>query len=115
MPKPNFQVAFFVCFLDCISVAFISVKYKWITSVLFHGPNQVDLRRAVEEVVKETPEYRCMQSQFSVLYNESLQLKSQLDEARTLLHGTRSTHQRQVELIEVMAFSLCVSYFVLKI
>ncbi|XP_026539245.1 E3 ubiquitin-protein ligase BRE1A [Notechis scutatus] len=61
---------------------------------------KVDLRRAVEEVVKETPEYRCMQSQFSVLYNESLQLKSQLDEARTLLHGTRSTHQRQVELIE---------------
>ncbi|XP_053151878.1 E3 ubiquitin-protein ligase BRE1A [Hemicordylus capensis] len=61
---------------------------------------KVDLRRAVEEVVKETPEYRCMQSQFSVLYNESLQLKSHLDEARTLLHGTRSTHQRQVELIE---------------
>uniref|UniRef100_L7MZX1 E3 ubiquitin protein ligase n=1 Tax=Anolis carolinensis TaxID=28377 RepID=L7MZX1_ANOCA len=61
---------------------------------------KVDLRRAVEEVVKDTPEYRCMQSQFSVLYNESLQLKSQLDEARTLLHGTRGTHQRQVELIE---------------
>ncbi|XP_070598506.1 E3 ubiquitin-protein ligase BRE1A isoform X1 [Erythrolamprus reginae] len=61
---------------------------------------KVDLRRAVEEVVKETPEYRCMQSQFSVLYNESLQLKSQLDEARTLLNGTRNTHQRQVELIE---------------
>ncbi|KAF7237550.1 E3 ubiquitin-protein ligase BRE1A [Varanus komodoensis] len=68
----------------------------------FHSliSSEVDLRRAVEEVVKETPEYRCMQSQFSVLYNESLQLKSQLDEARTLLHGTRSTHQRQVELIE---------------
>lgn len=56
--------------------------------------------------MKETPEYRCMQSQFSVLYNESLQLKAQLDEARTLLHGTRSTHQRQVELIEVTASSL---------
>lgn len=59
------------------------------------------MRRAVEEAVKETPEYRCMQSQFSVLYNESLQLKAHLDEARTLLHGTRTTHQRQVELIEV--------------
>ena len=55
----------------------------------------------MEEAVKETPEYRCMQSQFSVLYNESLQLKAHLDEARTLLHGTRATHQRQVELIEV--------------
>ncbi|NXD04247.1 BRE1A ligase, partial [Certhia familiaris] len=61
---------------------------------------EVELRRAVEEAVKETPEYRCMQSQFSVLYNESLQLKAHLDEARTLLHGTRATHQRQVELIE---------------
>lgn len=56
----------------------------------------------MEEAVKETPEYRCMQSQFSVLYNESLQLKAHLDEARTLLHGTRTTHQRQVELIEVI-------------
>uniref|UniRef100_A0A8C0R4B0 E3 ubiquitin protein ligase n=1 Tax=Canis lupus dingo TaxID=286419 RepID=A0A8C0R4B0_CANLU len=61
---------------------------------------KVELRSAVEEAVKETPEYRCMQSQFSVLYNESLQLKAHLDEARTLLHGTRGTHQRQVELIE---------------
>lgn len=67
---------------------------------------QVELRSAVEEAVKETPEYRCMQSQFSVLYNESLQLKAHLDEARTLLHGTRGTHQRQVELIEVAA-QLC--------
>lgn len=72
------------------------------------GP-QVELRSAVEEAVKETPEYRCMQSQFSVLYNESLQLKAHLDEARTLLHGTRGTHQRQVELIEVTA-SLCLLY-----
>ncbi|XP_030077458.1 E3 ubiquitin-protein ligase BRE1A isoform X2 [Microcaecilia unicolor] len=61
---------------------------------------KVELRSAVEEIVKESPEYRCMQSQFSVLYNESLQLKAQLDEARTLLHGTRGIHQRQVELIE---------------
>uniref|UniRef100_A0A8C9FIA0 E3 ubiquitin protein ligase n=1 Tax=Pavo cristatus TaxID=9049 RepID=A0A8C9FIA0_PAVCR len=67
---------------------------------IFLCPDQVELRRAVEEAVKETPEYRCMQSQFSVLYNESLQLKAHLDEARTLLHGTRTTHQRQVELIE---------------
>ncbi|XP_068034702.1 E3 ubiquitin-protein ligase BRE1A-like [Anomalospiza imberbis] len=61
---------------------------------------KVELRRAVEEAAKETPEYRCMQSQFSVLYNESLQLKAHLDEARTLLRGTCSTHQRQVELME---------------
>ncbi|KAG8434880.1 hypothetical protein GDO86_013005 [Hymenochirus boettgeri] len=61
---------------------------------------QAELANAVEENVRVSPEYRCMQSQFSVLYNESLQLKTQLDEARSLLHGTRSNHQRQLELIE---------------
>ncbi|MBZ3886669.1 E3 ubiquitin-protein ligase BRE1A, partial [Sciurus carolinensis] len=40
------------------------------------------------------------QSRFSVLYDESLQLKAHLDEAWTLLHGTRGTHQHQVELIK---------------
>lgn len=79
----------------------------WFWLAFSLGLPKVELRSAVEEVVKETPEYRCMQSQFSVLYNESLQLKAHLDEARTLLHGTRGTHQRQVELIEVTAnFSL---------
>ncbi|CAI9548075.1 unnamed protein product, partial [Staurois parvus] len=61
---------------------------------------QEQLSRSVEENVRLCPEYRCMQSQFSVLYNESLQLKAQLDEARSLLHGTRGNHQRQLELIE---------------
>ncbi|XP_072281018.1 E3 ubiquitin-protein ligase BRE1A [Pyxicephalus adspersus] len=61
---------------------------------------QEQLARAVEENVRVSPEYRCMQSQFSVLYNESLQFKAQLDEARSLLHGTRTNHQRQLELIE---------------
>ncbi|KAM8924199.1 E3 ubiquitin-protein ligase BRE1A isoform 2-T2 [Pelodytes ibericus] len=61
---------------------------------------QAELVSAVEDNVRTSPEYRCMQSQFSVLYNESLQLKAQLDEARSLLHGTRSNHQRQLDLIE---------------
>lgn len=61
---------------------------------------QEQLSRSVEDNVRVSPEYRCMQSQFSVLYNESLQLKAQLDEARSLLHGTRGNHQRQLELIE---------------
>uniref|UniRef100_A0A8C5PTQ9 E3 ubiquitin protein ligase n=1 Tax=Leptobrachium leishanense TaxID=445787 RepID=A0A8C5PTQ9_9ANUR len=61
---------------------------------------QAELVSAVESNVRISPEYRCMQSQFSVLYNESLQLKGQLDETRALLHGTRSNHQRQHDLIE---------------
>ncbi|GCC47549.1 hypothetical protein chiPu_0031819, partial [Chiloscyllium punctatum] len=51
-------------------------------------------------MVKDSPEFRCLQSQFSVLYNESLQLKAQMDDARSLLFTTRTTHQRQVEQME---------------
>ncbi|XP_043939961.1 E3 ubiquitin-protein ligase BRE1A [Protopterus annectens] len=60
----------------------------------------MELQKIVDEAVRDTPEYRCLQSQFSVLYNESLLLKSQLDDARSLLQGTRGTHQRQVEQME---------------
>lgn len=63
---------------------------------------KVELRSAVEQVVKETPEYRCMQSQFSVLYNESLQLKAHLDEARTLLHGTREPTSTRLSSLSEM-------------
>ncbi|XP_063291088.1 E3 ubiquitin-protein ligase BRE1A [Pelobates fuscus] len=67
---------------------------------------QAELVSAVESNVRISPEYRCMQSQFSVLYNESLQLKAQLDETRSLLHATRSNHQRQLDLIERDELSL---------
>ncbi|XP_062896300.1 E3 ubiquitin-protein ligase BRE1A-like [Mobula hypostoma] len=56
-----------------------------------------ELRSRASEVVRETPDFRCLQSQFSVLYNESLQVKAQLDEARSLLLATRSTHHRQIQ------------------
>ena len=35
-----------------------------------------------EYVVVETTEHKCLQSQFSVLYNEAMQLKTQLEENR---------------------------------
>ncbi|CAL8236539.1 unnamed protein product [Boreogadus saida] len=53
-----------------------------------------------EGVVKDSAEYRCLQSQFSVLYNESLGLKSQLDETRTRLNTTRTARLRQLEHME---------------
>ncbi|XP_043533793.1 E3 ubiquitin-protein ligase BRE1A [Chiloscyllium plagiosum] len=59
------------------------------------------LKSLANEMVKDSPEFRCLQSQFSVLYNESLQLKAQMDDARSLLFTTRTTHQRQVEQMEV--------------
>lgn len=61
----------------------------------------LQLRQLPEMVIVETTEYKCLQSQFSVLYNESMQLKTQLDEARQLLHNSKNTHLRQIELMEV--------------
>lgn len=72
-------------------------------------------------MVKETSEYRCLQSQFSVLYNESLTLKGQLDETRARLNTTRTARLRQLEHMEVkpqpppphprFTVSLCFSHF----
>lgn len=49
----------------------------------------------------ETTEYKCLQSQFSVLYNESMQLKTQLDEVRQQLQTSKNAHLRNIELMEV--------------
>lgn len=46
-------------------------------------------------------EYKCLQSQFSLLYNESLGVKTQLDEARALLLTAKNAHLRQIEHMEV--------------
>lgn len=64
---------------------------------------QMDLRNIPEEVVKETLEYKCLQSQFSLLYNESLGVKTQLDEARALLLTAKNAHLRQIEHMEVIS------------
>uniref|UniRef100_A0A2K5EDJ3 E3 ubiquitin protein ligase n=1 Tax=Aotus nancymaae TaxID=37293 RepID=A0A2K5EDJ3_AOTNA len=61
---------------------------------------KVALRSLPEEVVRETTEYRVLQSQFSLLYNESLQVKTQLDEARGLLLATKNSHLRHIEHME---------------
>uniref|UniRef100_A0A7N8XN13 E3 ubiquitin protein ligase n=1 Tax=Mastacembelus armatus TaxID=205130 RepID=A0A7N8XN13_9TELE len=59
-----------------------------------------ELMSRAESMVKETSEYRCLQSQFSVLYNESLILKAQLDETRARLNTTRTARLRQLEHME---------------
>ncbi|KAK7922786.1 hypothetical protein WMY93_009688 [Mugilogobius chulae] len=61
---------------------------------------KTELLTRAEGVVKESSEYRCLQSQFSVLYNESLTLKAQLDETRTRLNTTRTARLRQLEHME---------------
>ncbi|CAL8263983.1 unnamed protein product [Lota lota] len=61
---------------------------------------KAELLSRAEGVVKDSAEYRCLQSQFSVLYNESLGLKGQLDETRTRLNTTRTARLRQLEHME---------------
>lgn len=61
---------------------------------------KLDLRQLPESIIVETPEYKCLQSQFSVLYNESVQLRTQLEEAKHQLHTSTSSHLRQIEQME---------------
>ncbi|XP_057266789.1 E3 ubiquitin-protein ligase BRE1B, partial [Pezoporus wallicus] len=65
-----------------------------------HERLKVALRSLPEEAVKETLEYKVLQSQFSLLYHESLQVKTQLDEARALLLTTKNSHLRHIEHME---------------
>lgn len=61
---------------------------------------KMDLSTLPEYVVVETTEHKCLQSQFSVLYNEAMQLKTQLEENRSVLQQSKNSHMRQIEQME---------------
>merc|ERR1712088_626168 len=61
---------------------------------------KMELSTLPEHVVVETTEHKCLQSQFSVLYNEAMQLKTQLEESRNQLQVAKNTHMRQIEQME---------------
>ncbi|XP_026481796.1 E3 ubiquitin-protein ligase Bre1 isoform X2 [Ctenocephalides felis] len=61
---------------------------------------KMDIRQLPESVIVETTEYKCLQSQFSVLYNESMQIKTVLDETRVQLQTCKNQHLRQIEMME---------------
>ncbi|KAK2510997.1 hypothetical protein Q9233_017294 [Columba guinea] len=65
-----------------------------------HERLKVALRALPEDAVREALEYKVLQSQFSLLYHESLQVKTQLDEARGLLLATKNSHLRHIEHME---------------
>ncbi len=65
------------------------------------GHIYLQLKTLPESVIVETTEYKCLQSQFSVLYNESMQMKTQLEENMALLQTSKNTHLRQIEQMEV--------------
>lgn len=58
------------------------------------------MRHLPESVITETTEYKILQSQFSVLYNESMQINTMLDEARPQLAKSRTEFQRYIEVLE---------------
>lgn len=61
---------------------------------------KMDLQCIPEAVITDTAEYKCLQSHFSVLYNESIQLKTQLEESRQQLTNAKNAHLRQIEKME---------------
>ena len=61
---------------------------------------RMELSTLPEYVVVETTEHKCLQSQFSVLYNEAMQLKTQLEENRAQLGVAKNAHMRQIEQME---------------
>ncbi|XP_031623300.1 E3 ubiquitin-protein ligase Bre1-like [Contarinia nasturtii] len=61
---------------------------------------KLDIRQLPESIIVETTEYKCLQSQFSVLYNESMQIKTMLDETRNQLQTSKNQHLRQIETME---------------
>ena len=61
---------------------------------------KMELSTLPEYIVVETTEHKCLQSQFSVLYNEAMQLKTQLEETRAQLQVSKNAHMRQIEQME---------------
>lgn len=62
---------------------------------------KMDLATLPKHVIQETTDYKVLASQYSVLYNESMQMKTQLDEARKQLQIVKQEHIRHIEQMEV--------------
>ncbi|CAF3476651.1 unnamed protein product [Rotaria socialis] len=62
------------------------------------------LRSLPEELINETPEFKCLQSRYTALVNESVHLRHQLNETRELVKCTKTTYDHQFEKIEQEEF-----------
>ena len=58
----------------------------------------------------ETTEHKCLQSQFSVLYNEAMQLKTQLEDARNQLQVTHAVSHIKKTHIQNYPILPCLIY-----
>ncbi|CAF1400122.1 unnamed protein product [Adineta steineri] len=62
------------------------------------------LRSLPEELINETPEFKCLQSRYTALVNESVHLRHQLAEARELVKCTKTIYDHHFEKIEQEEF-----------
>ncbi|KAF7260579.1 hypothetical protein EG68_02072 [Paragonimus skrjabini miyazakii] len=60
----------------------------------------MQLREVSESQVLESPQYISLKAQFNILYNEAVQLRSQLEEARSTLQTIRHSHLKHIEEME---------------
>ncbi|CAF0937076.1 unnamed protein product [Rotaria sordida] len=62
------------------------------------------LRSLPEELINETPEFKCLQSRYTALVNESVHLRHQLSDARELVKCTKTIYDHHFEKIEQEEF-----------
>lgn len=62
------------------------------------------LRSLPEELINETPEFKCLQSRYTALVNESVHLRHQLAEARELVKCTKAIYDQHFEKVEQEEF-----------
>lgn len=61
---------------------------------------RMDIRQLPESIIVETTEFKCLQSKFSVVYNDNLQLRTTLDETKQHLYTMRTNHLKHIEQME---------------
>lgn len=54
-----------------------------------------------ENLILESPQYTSLKVQFNLIYKLSVQLRNQLEEARTALENNRHSHLKHIEEMEV--------------
>lgn len=71
---------------------------------------RMDIRQLPESIIVETTEFKCLQSKFSVVYNDNLQLRTTLDDTKQHLYTMRTNHLKHIEQMEVLTFRHFMKY-----
>lgn len=55
-------------------------------------------------MIEESAEYRCLRSQYSVLHNDTIQIKDQIEEYHAHIQTLNATFANKMEMTEVKPF-----------